>query len=82
MSVVHFLAQSALGCLLGIIAKSIAFRSDQNSWIIFALLGTAGAAFGSKTARQIFGVNNIYAGWGLAVSGSVLILIAYRFIAT
>ncbi len=80
MSVVHFLGQSALGFLLGIIVKFIAFPGDQNSWIIFGLLGTAGAAFGSKTARQIFGVDHLIAGWGLAGLGSILVLIAYHFV--
>ena len=76
------IAQILFGLLAGGIAKFIMPGKDPGGCLVTAALGIVGALIGGWIGKTVFGVK-IVAGFnlqslGLAILGSLLVLLAYR----
>jgi uncharacterized membrane protein YeaQ/YmgE (transglycosylase-associated protein family) len=71
-----------LGLIVGIVAKLLTPGRDPGGFIITILLGVAGALLGGFIGRVLgFYRPGEPAGFLMAVLGSILLLMLYRFVA-
>lgn len=80
-----FLAWIVLGLVAGAIAKLLMPGRDPGGWIVTMLIGIVGAFLGGFIGRQIWGSTGVtgldMGSIGLAILGSVVLLLLYRLIA-
>ena len=70
------------GLGVGIIAKLVTPGRDPGGFIVTVLLGIAGALLGGFIGRAMgFYGPDESAGWLMSITGSVILLVAYRVIA-
>lgn len=74
----------ALGVVAGLIAKAIMPGRDPGGFIITVVIGVVGAMLGGFLGTELLGWGGIsgfnFRSVGLAIAGSLLLLIAYRAI--
>ncbi|MPY81188.1 MAG: GlsB/YeaQ/YmgE family stress response membrane protein [Actinophytocola sp.] len=74
-----------LGLVAGAIAKMLMPGKDPGGCIITMLIGVAGAFLGGWIGRSVFdvGLGTFFDArtWGLAIGGSLILLVAYRLLA-
>jgi len=80
-----FLAWIVLGLVAGAIAKLLMPGRDPGGWIVTMLIGIAGAFLGGFIGRALWGSTGVtgldMGSIGLAILGSVVLLVLYRLIA-
>lgn len=80
-----FLAWVVLGLVAGAIAKLLMPGRDPGGWIVTMLLGIVGAFVGGFLGRALWGSTGVtgldIGSIGLAVLGSIVLLILYRLVA-
>ena len=70
------------GLIIGAIAKLIMPGQDSGGIIATALLGLLGSLLGTVIGRVVFPSHGHYvAGWIMSITGTLLVLALYRFIA-
>jgi len=75
-----FLSLILFGLVVGVIAKLMMPGRDPGGFIVTILLGIAGSVIGSYVGRMLglYGPNE-GAGFFMALIGSILLLVLYRF---
>jgi uncharacterized membrane protein YeaQ/YmgE (transglycosylase-associated protein family) len=76
----HILGWIVFGLVVGLVAKFLMPGRDPGGFVITALIGMVGAVVGGLVGRSI----GLYkdgdpVGFVMAVVGSVILLVAYRF---
>jgi len=76
----HIIGWIVFGLVVGIVAKFLMPGRDPGGFVITAILGIVGAVVGGFVGRMIglYGVGDPV-GFIMAVVGSILLLLIYRF---
>ena len=76
---IHILVQLIIGLFIGVIAKFLLPGYDGGGIILTALLGMAGACFGSWLGQQLGWYKaGQAAGFAMSVAGAMVLLLVFR----
>jgi uncharacterized membrane protein YeaQ/YmgE (transglycosylase-associated protein family) len=78
----HLIGQILFGLVVGAIAKLLMPGRDPGGIVVTAIIGMVGALIGTFIGRMLWGGPDYSAGWITSILGAVLLLWAYRVIAS
>ena len=76
----HLIGMAIVGLIIGVVAKLLMPGRDPGGCIVTSLLGIAGSALGGWLTLNFLPQLGILGSWGVAIVGTLLILIVYRLI--